>query len=128
MNEGIRFLLIGCGSIGKRHALNLSRLSEIDHLAIYDLNLKSAQFIADECGAKIKTFNDLQKALDWAPDAVLIATPHRTHVPLASAAIESGAHVLVEKPISDDIDAANQLVALANQSGRLLFTCVTILA
>ncbi len=53
-------------------------------------------------------------------DAVVIATPTSTHHPLVRAALEAGKHVMVEKPITDAVDTANELVALAEKAGRVL--------
>lgn len=57
---------------------------------------------------------------DDAVDAVVIATPSSTHYPLAKAALERGKHVLVEKPITTSSDEGDQLVAIAEQAGRVL--------
>jgi predicted dehydrogenase len=51
---------------------------------------------------------------------VVIATPTSTHYPLVKAALEAGKHVLVEKPITDNIATAEELGALAERQGRVL--------
>jgi len=53
-------------------------------------------------------------------DAVVIATPARTHFELAAAAFEAGKHVLLEKPIAIDVAAAERVVRAAQESGRVL--------
>ena len=53
-------------------------------------------------------------------DAVCIATPVRTHAPLALAALEAGKHVLVEKPMADSVVDANRMVKAAEEAGRVL--------
>ncbi len=53
-------------------------------------------------------------------DAVMIATPVQTHFPLAREALEAGKHVLVEKPMTDDVAKARTLVDLAERAGRVL--------
>ena len=57
---------------------------------------------------------------DPAVDAVVIATPVSTHYPLAKRALECGKHVFVEKPMTGSVAEAEELVALAQQQGRLL--------
>jgi len=57
---------------------------------------------------------------DPAVDAVVIATPTITHYELVLAALESGKHVLVEKPITTDAAQAQELCDLADRNGRVL--------
>jgi len=57
---------------------------------------------------------------DIEVDAVVIATPTSTHFELARAALEAGKHVLVEKPIADTSEKAEQLCELAERVGRIL--------
>jgi len=67
--------------------------------------------VAEDAGAAFR---------DPTIDAVVIATPTATHHALASAALEAGKHVLVEKPITTDSRQAQALVALAERQGRVL--------
>jgi predicted dehydrogenase len=54
-------------------------------------------------------------------ELVLIATPTKTHYPLAKRALEAGKHVFVEKPIASTLAEAEELVALAKEKGKMLF-------
>src|SRR5205807_8567598 len=60
-------------------------------------------------------------------DAVVIATPATTHQPLVDAALRSGRHVLVEKPMSLDVAGCDALCTLASTSGRVLMVGYTFL-
>lgn len=53
-------------------------------------------------------------------EAVTIATPPATHYEIARACLEAGLHVLVEKPITDDLDHAGALIRIARERGRIL--------
>jgi predicted dehydrogenase len=53
-------------------------------------------------------------------DAVAIATPVRTHGPMAIAALQAGKHVLVEKPMADSVEDAEEMVRLADDNGLTL--------
>jgi predicted dehydrogenase len=64
---------------------------------------------------------NLSEVLDSsAIDAVAIATPVHTHYDLAKSALLAGKHVLIEKPMTMQVDHAEELVALANQKGLVL--------
>ncbi len=66
-------------------------------------------------------YGDAAELLDRAaPDALYIATPTRLHEELALMAIASGVHVLVEKPISTSLDAAERMVTAADNAGLVL--------
>ena len=55
-------------------------------------------------------------------DAVAIATPARTHHPIAMAALRAGKHVLVEKPLADSVPDGREMVAAAEAHGLVLMT------
>jgi len=72
-------------------------------------------------------FRDVKTSADVAPvfadptvDAVVVATPTKSHFPIAKAAIEAGKHVLVEKPIADSAAHAEALCELAERHGVVL--------
>jgi len=62
----------------------------------------------------IWTTTNLKAAWNRAPDAVFVCTPPDSHVNLATAAIDHGAHVFVEKPLSDSVEAASKFVKRAS--------------
>jgi predicted dehydrogenase len=74
----------------------------------------------DVPGARIVATADELWAMAPALDAAVIATPNRTHVPLARAALDAGLHVVVDKPLAVTAAEARALVAEARRSGRVL--------
>lgn len=62
------------------------------------------------------------EVLDHDLDLVVVATPSDTHAPLALAALATGRHVVVEKPMARDVAEVDELIAAAEKAGRLL-TC-----
>ncbi len=62
---------------------------------------------ADRC------FTSLEEALEGPGDVVVVAAPHHLHVPMARQALEAGRHALIEKPLSDDFEAARGLAEYA---------------
>lgn len=112
----MKLLVVGCGSIGMRHARNAVELGEV---AVVDTNREALERCAAETGAH--PFPDLDRALAWKPDGVIVATPHITHFQVASRAIDAGVEVLVEKPITPEPVAARSLIDRAAAAGRRVF-------
>jgi predicted dehydrogenase len=112
----VRILVVGCGSIGRRHAANAAALAET---AVVDVD----EAIARRCGEAhgVPAFPDLASGLSWRPDGVVVATPHDTHLEVAAAAIEAGADVLIEKPISHDARGVDAFLDRAEALGRRTF-------
>lgn len=91
---------MGCGSIGRRHAKNLRSLG-VQDLAFCDTNRESLEQCSNE--VKGESFSDYGEALQkFKPDMVLICTPPVYHVEEALAALQAGAHVFIEKPLSHE--------------------------
>ena len=112
----MKLLVIGCGSIGKRHISNAGLLSEV---GIYDEDQNLAKLIAKETGAN--NFESLNSAFKWSPDGVIVATPTHTHANIAKQVIEFGFDVLIEKPISNDLGNADNLIKHAKKLKRNIF-------
>jgi predicted dehydrogenase len=109
----VKLLVIGCGSIGRRHAANAAVLAET---AVVDARPAAAEDCARETGASV--FARIEDAYAWKPDAVVIATPHRSHLALARQAIDAGAHVLIEKPLSHTLEDVADFLEAADRAGR----------
>lgn len=113
LNE-MKILIVGYGSIGRQHTKNFSGFADV---AVFDENLS----VLNSLNPQIRPFNNLDTALDWKPDGVVIATPHHTHIPLAEKAIHSNAHVLIEKPISHSLEGVQVLLSEAERRKRQVF-------
>ncbi len=109
----MKFLVVGCGSIGKRHLRNLRALG-YDDILVLRSRRKDVDVIEREFGAV--SFFDLDQALAEKPDIVIIANPTHLHVPVALAAARSGAHLFIEKPLSLSLDGVAELLALIKQN------------
>jgi len=111
-----RVLIVGCGSIGKRHSGNLRGLG-VEHIAYCDLDADRLR----ECRAEIDgdSYSEFTEALaKHKPDAVLICTPPVFHVEQALAAVRAGAHVFIEKPLSHQSDGIQELIQEAAHRNR----------
>ncbi|MGD9562658.1 MAG: Gfo/Idh/MocA family oxidoreductase [Pyrinomonadaceae bacterium] len=116
----IRAAAIGVGSLGRHHARNYSELSRegrVEFAGVCDTSVETAARIAAENSTT--AFTDWRDLIGKA-DLVSIATPTETHCDIACAFLESGAHVLVEKPMSLSISEADKMIAAAEASGSKL--------
>jgi predicted dehydrogenase len=110
------FLVIGCGSIGRRHIKNLQKLG----YAVYATDLsKESRKLAEE-SLSIKTYATAEEALKQKPEAVLVCTPPSDHIRLASLALEAGAHVFIEKPVSSTIEGIDELDKKTKTAGKVV--------
>lgn len=113
----MRALVVGLGSIGRRHARNWAAL-DLGPLAI--CHLRHAPQL-EPLGVQATEYDDLDRALEAErPDVVLVTNPTSLHVPTACAALRAGAHVLVEKPLGNALEQLPDLLELARASHRVL--------
>lgn len=105
----MNFLVIGCGSIGKRHIRNLIAL-QAGNITAYDVMAERCLEVKEQFGVEI--FDSLDEAWTRKPDVVLIAVPTNLHVPLALEAAGHGCHLFIEKPLADRLDGVDSLLDL----------------
>jgi predicted dehydrogenase len=106
-----RVLVSGAGSIGTRHLKNL-KAAGLDDLIVVDPNESLAFKIGNELD--VSFFTDFSTALaETTPGIVFICTPPAVHVAQAKAAIDAGADVFCEKPLSNTLDGVDALIAAA---------------
>jgi predicted dehydrogenase len=115
----MRTAVIGAGYIAREHLAALREIG-VEVAAICDRSPALAEALAEEHGVP-HWFDDAERMLRAvAPDVVHVATPPRSHVALARAALEAGAHVFVEKPIALNPSELRELQELAVARGRWL--------
>jgi predicted dehydrogenase len=113
---GYRALVVGCGSIGRRHARNLKALG-VQQLGFCDTSTEALKQCCEELGGEI--FGGCGEALEkFKPDIVLICTPPVYHVEEALAALRAHAHVFIEKPLSHESSGIQVLIAEARRHDR----------
>lgn len=116
----VRVGLVGCGRIARTHARYVQALPAARLVAVCDPVESAAAALAKEFGVAA-SFGDLASMLVEAEvEAVHVLTPPATHAAVAIAAMEGGAHVLVEKPLALDRAEADSMVAVARRTGRTL--------
>ncbi|HZQ81521.1 MAG TPA: Gfo/Idh/MocA family oxidoreductase [Gaiellaceae bacterium] len=117
----LRYGLIGAGVVAGMHLEALRGLDGVELVGISDLNREAAAARAHDAGCR--AFADAGELLAEELDVVVIGTPHPSHAELAIAALETGAHVLCEKPLAPEAREADAMIAAADRAGRLLGVC-----
>ena len=125
----MKILIVGLGSVGQRHVRNLGSLlgPEIDliayrvrkyqHVITNQVRIDPANVIEAKYG--IKTYNDLDKALEELPDIAFICNPSSLHIPVAMRAAGAGCHLFIEKPISFSYKGVEELISLAEEKNLI---------
>ncbi|MBX2887526.1 MAG: Gfo/Idh/MocA family oxidoreductase [Ferruginibacter sp.] len=115
----LRFALIGCGAIGKRHADIIAARHHL--VAVCDIvPEKAAAFGLKYHAAAYDKLQMLLESETWV-DVVVIATPNGCHAQQTIAALQSGKNVLCEKPMAIKSTDAQQMVKVANETGKKLW-------
>jgi predicted dehydrogenase len=110
--NNLRVGVIGVGVMGERHCRVYSSLRGVQLVGIADLNADRGEFVAAQYDTRY--FRNHQELLSKV-DAVSIATTTPAHYPLTMQALERGVNVLVEKPFTETIGQAEDLVAEAEK-------------
>ena len=105
----LRIGVVGVGHFGRFHALKLAAADRAELSGLYDHDPDRAQAVGAETGARAMALPELIAA----SDALVIAAPADAHFPLAAQALETGRHVLVEKPIAATLAQAQELGRMA---------------
>ena len=111
----LRFGLVGAGAIAQAYSQSFT-MSEFANLAaVCDIRTEAAEAVAS--AHQVESYTDIGKMIDSeALDAVIVCTPPNTHLDLCTTAMQSGLHVLCEKPLALDAASAKQMIATAEQS------------
>ncbi len=112
-----RIVVVGCGSIGRRHARVLSGRQELS-VEICESHPDHLQRALREVGG-VPTHSSFEKMLTNPPEMVVIATPHGLHAEQSIQAIQAGCHVLCEKPMSDSLARARRMLQAVGASDRI---------
>ncbi|RYE86267.1 MAG: Gfo/Idh/MocA family oxidoreductase, partial [Myxococcales bacterium] len=110
----VRLVLAGVGAWGRHLARLAAGSPRVALVGLVDPDPEALAAAAWRAPVA-RPFARLDEALGLAPDAVVVATPARSHRALAAAALEAGAAVLVEKPLATSSADAESLVALAQR-------------
>lgn len=122
MQKPMRFRagLVGAGYISDHHVAALRRLRDVEIVGVYDVAAERAAALAAKHG--LRAFNSIAALCDAGANVIHVLTPPHTHADVACQALELGCHVLVEKPLTVEVDDCERIRLLAEQRG--LCVCV----
>jgi len=116
----IKFAVVGCGHIGKRHAEMISRNPECELVALIDIKEKSVLGIESYNVPFFSSLDDFLKS-EIETDVINIASPNGFHFEQAYKVISSGKHVVVEKPMALKKQHAEKLIFQALHKHKQIF-------
>lgn len=121
MNKGtkkrIRAGVIGVGYLGQHHARIYSGIEDVELVGVADTNIERADEIAGKFGTK--AYKDYKDLIGKA-DALSIVVPTTLHYEIALECLRSGKDIIVEKPVTNTIAEADELIAEAERQERIL--------
>ncbi len=117
MENVLKIGIIGVGHMGQYHVNVARTLSGSELVGLYDADETRLQQISEKYATK--PFSKLEDLLEKS-DAVIIATPTFLHYEISKKTLLSGKHVLVEKPITESVEEARELVSIAKEKGLIL--------
>ena len=113
----LRAAVIGTGYLGRFHAQKYAAIKGVELVAIVDIDSKQANSVANEVGCRAVT--DYREILDEI-DLASIVVPTDLHFDIAKECLQSNCHLLVEKPITQTIDEAEELISIARENDLVL--------
>jgi predicted dehydrogenase len=116
--EPIRTGVVGVGHLGYHHARLYHTLEDTALIGVVDPDPETAARARDDFG--VPSFRTVEDLIHAGVQAVSVVVPTRGHHAVTRELLANGIDVLVEKPIAATLDEAREMVALAEQHGRLL--------
>lgn len=114
----LNFAIIGCGSIAKRHAININKYGKL--IAVCDIVFEKAEALASLFNVKAYQYFE-ELLLDKSLNVICICTPNGLHAIHSIKALNAGFHVLVEKPMALSVFDCNLMIITAEKANKKLF-------
>lgn len=114
----VRLVFLGAGIVAGPYSKAVSRLDSVEFAGAFDPIQEKAQAAVSQLGGKV--YRDLDEVLnDDSVDGAIVMNPNHLHVETATACLEAGKHVMIEKPVAETVDEIDQLAALATKVNRV---------
>lgn len=117
ISAALRTAVIGVGYLGKFHARKFAETPGSELVAVVDIDDEVRERVATDLG--VDAIGDYRQLIG-AVDAVSVAVPTSEHFDIAEAFLDSGVHVLVEKPITETVEQATHLIDIARERNAVL--------
>ena len=117
MSRLLKVAVIGVGHLGKWHADKYAACADCELVAVVDTNAENAGAIAEKHAAA--TFTDYRDVIPLV-DAISLVVPTSLHYKIGREFLEAGIHCLIEKPITESVEEAENLIRIADDKGLVL--------
>ena len=117
MSNLLKVAVVGVGHLGKWHADKYAACTDCELVAVVDSDLEVAKEIAQKHGARASS--DYREILSEV-DAISLVVPTSLHYKIARDILEAGIHCLIEKPITETVEEAAELIEIAKRKGVIL--------
>ncbi len=115
--DKLRVAVVGVGYLGKFHAEKYARMDGVDLVGVVDINRAQADQIAEKL--KTQAFTSHEPILDKV-DAVSVVVPTPAHFDVSMDFLKNDVDVLIEKPMTQTLDEADELIRCAQERGLIL--------
>ena len=120
MTQKIKFAIIGCGHIGKRHAEKMQPIENAELYAVCDAIEENAKSLAERFNCKY--FTDYKEMIkDENINVITVCTPNGLHAEMSIDCMNAKKHVLCEKPMALDIAQADAMIKAEKENNVKLF-------
>ena len=119
----IKVGLIGSGFIAGHHALSYNMLPDVEIVGVSSLLEDQAKELMKKYNISGEPIKDYQELLKMDCDAISICLPNFLHKEVAIAALESGKHIMIEKPLARNGEEGKSIVDAAKKAGKQIFYC-----
>jgi UDP-N-acetyl-2-amino-2-deoxyglucuronate dehydrogenase len=117
---GVKFALIGCGTIAKKHAIALGRLENAEMVGAYDIDKSATERLQKEHA--IRAFSNIEQMIEeTSPDVLNILTPSGDHGKRVLELMKYGKHFVVEKPLALRLDDIDKILEEASKRNISIF-------
>ncbi|MDF1757251.1 MAG: Gfo/Idh/MocA family oxidoreductase [Legionellaceae bacterium] len=115
--SNLRCAVIGVGYLGRFHAQKYQMINNVDLIGVCDASPSTSENVAQELN--VQAYDKFQDLFGQV-DAVSIAATTNEHYAIARECLKRGIHTLIEKPMTTTVEEANELIAIAKNSGAKL--------
>ena len=113
----LKVAVVGVGHLGKWHAAKYAAATDCELVAVVDTNAESAREVARKHGAE--AYTDYRDVIPLV-DAISLVVPTSQHYKIGREFLEAGIHCLIEKPLTESVAEAEQLIEIARDKALVL--------